>query len=105
MRCSSGGTGAAGAARAGLPLRDYTDQYIKAFREDAAALGIEAVEDTPRATDPDNLKATCGSCHPKEVETAGFLTFDPHVNPHDEATLPQLRFIYFFMTVYRKGKV
>ena len=47
---------------------------------------------------PDNLKATCGSCHPKEVETAGFMTFDPHVNPHDEATLPQLRFIYYFMT-------
>ena len=25
-----------GAAKAGLPLREYTDQYIKAFREDAA---------------------------------------------------------------------
>jgi cysteinyl-tRNA synthetase len=47
----------AGAARAGLPLRDYTDQYIKAFREDAAALGIEVVEDTPRATDEANLAA------------------------------------------------
>ena len=46
-----------GAARAGLPLREYTDQYIKAFRDDAAALGIEAVEDTPRATDPENLEA------------------------------------------------
>jgi cysteinyl-tRNA synthetase len=46
-----------GAAKAGLPLRDYTDQYIKAFREDAAALGIEPVEDTPRATDDENLKA------------------------------------------------
>ena len=47
---------------------------------------------------PDNLQATCGSCHEKEVQTAGFMTFDPHVNPHDPATLPQLRFIYFFMT-------
>ena len=46
-----------GAAKAGLPLREYTDQYINAFREDAAALGIEPVEDTPRATDDDNLKA------------------------------------------------
>jgi cysteinyl-tRNA synthetase len=46
-----------GSAKAGLPLRDYTDQYIKAFREDAAALGIEPVEDTPRATDEANLKA------------------------------------------------
>src|SRR5688572_25213709 len=47
----------AGAAKAGLPLREYTDQYIKAFREDAAALGIEPVEETPRATDDANLKA------------------------------------------------
>ena len=46
-----------GSAKAGMPLREYTDQYIKAFREDAAALGIEPVEDTPRATDEANLKA------------------------------------------------
>jgi cysteinyl-tRNA synthetase len=46
-----------GAAKAGMPLREYTDQYIKAFREDAAALGIEPVEDTPRATDEANLVA------------------------------------------------
>jgi cysteinyl-tRNA synthetase len=46
-----------GAAKAGLPLREYTDQYIEAFRADALALGIEPVEDTPRATDLDNLKA------------------------------------------------
>jgi cysteinyl-tRNA synthetase len=46
-----------GAAKAGLPLREYTDQYIQAFREDAAALGIEPVEDTPRATDEANLVA------------------------------------------------
>ena len=47
----------AGAEKAGLPLREYTDQYIAAFREDAAALGIEPVEETPRATDPENLAA------------------------------------------------
>jgi cysteinyl-tRNA synthetase len=47
----------AGAVKAGLPLREYTDQYIRAFRDDAAALGIEAVEDTPRATDDANLVA------------------------------------------------
>lgn len=46
-----------GAEKAGMPLRDYTDQYIKAFREDALALGIEPVEDSPRATDPENLQA------------------------------------------------
>ena len=52
-----------------------------------------AVEHPPRQPE-----ATCGSCHPKEGQRVGFMTFDPHVNPHDEATLPQLRFIYFFMT-------
>ena len=29
----------------------YTEQYIAAFREDAAALGLEQVEEKPRATD------------------------------------------------------
>ncbi len=35
----------------------YTEQYIAAFREDAAALGLETPEETPRATDPPNLQA------------------------------------------------
>jgi len=47
----------AGAEREGMNLREYTDRYIEAFREDAAALGIEPVEETPRATDPPNLAA------------------------------------------------
>ena len=47
----------AGSAKAGVPLWAYTDQYIAAFREDARALGIESVEETPRATDPANLQA------------------------------------------------
>ena len=47
----------AGAEREKVPLREYTDRYITAFREDAAALGIEPVEETPRATDPENLQA------------------------------------------------
>jgi cysteinyl-tRNA synthetase len=47
----------AGAHKAGMDLRSYTDQYIAAFREDAQALGLEEVEDTPRATDPVNLRA------------------------------------------------
>ena len=46
-----------GSTKAGMPLREYTDQYIAAFRQDALALGIEPVEDTPRATDPENLQA------------------------------------------------
>jgi cysteinyl-tRNA synthetase len=46
-----------GAQKAGMDLRAYTDQYIAAFREDAEALGLEAVEEMPRATDPANLQA------------------------------------------------
>jgi cysteinyl-tRNA synthetase len=47
----------AGAQNAGLPLREYTDQWIRAFREDAEALGIEPPEETPRATDERNMRA------------------------------------------------
>jgi cysteinyl-tRNA synthetase len=43
--------------KAGVPLREYTDRYIAAFREDAAMLGIEPVEENPRATDPENIEA------------------------------------------------
>jgi cysteinyl-tRNA synthetase len=47
----------AGAEREGVGLRQYTDRYVEAFREDAALLGIERVEETPRATDQANLDA------------------------------------------------
>jgi cysteinyl-tRNA synthetase len=47
----------AGAHKAGMPLRDYTDQWIQAFREDSAQLGLEVPEETPRATDEGNLRA------------------------------------------------
>ena len=46
-----------GAQREGKGLREYTDQYVEAFRADAAQLGIEPVEETPRATDQANLDA------------------------------------------------
>ena len=43
--------------KAGVPLREYTDRYIAAFLEDAAALGLEPVEENPRATDQANIDA------------------------------------------------
>jgi len=43
--------------KAGVPLREYTDRFVQAYREDAAALGLETVEDSPRATDPENIAA------------------------------------------------
>ena len=46
-----------GAQKAGMDLRTYTDQYIAAFREDAKSLGLEQVEENPRATDPENIAA------------------------------------------------
>src|SRR3954471_13560071 len=46
-----------GAQKAGMDLRAYTEQYIAAFREDAAALGLEPVEENPRATDEANIRA------------------------------------------------
>jgi cysteinyl-tRNA synthetase len=47
----------AGAQHAGMDLRAYADQFIALFREDAQALGLEAVEESPRATDEVNLRA------------------------------------------------
>jgi cysteinyl-tRNA synthetase len=47
----------AGAQKAGVDLRSYTDQYIAMFRDDARALGLEQVEESPRATDEANLRA------------------------------------------------
>jgi cysteinyl-tRNA synthetase len=43
--------------KAGVPLRDYTGRFIAAFLEDAALLGLEPVEETPRATDEANIGA------------------------------------------------
>ena len=42
---------------AGVSLRDYTDRYIAAYQEDATALGLEPVEEYPRATDDENLRS------------------------------------------------
>ena len=47
----------AGAQKAGTPLREYTERWIDAFRDDSEKLGIERVEETPRATDEENLRA------------------------------------------------
>ena len=47
----------AGAQKAGMPLRDYTSQWIAAFGEDTARVGIEAPEAMPRATDEPNMRA------------------------------------------------
>jgi len=59
----------AGARKAGLELRAYTDQYIAAFHEDTAALGIESVEEMPRATDEANLQAMVQTI--KQLEQRG----------------------------------
>jgi cysteinyl-tRNA synthetase len=55
-----------GAQKVGMDLRAYTDQYIEAFREDARALGLEEVEENPRATDPGNIEAMGALVHQLE---------------------------------------
>jgi cysteinyl-tRNA synthetase len=47
----------AGAQKAGMPLREYTTQWIDAFRSDADQLGLEKPEESPRATDEPNMHA------------------------------------------------
>jgi cysteinyl-tRNA synthetase len=47
----------AGSLKAGQPLREYTNQWIDAFLEDSRALGLEPVEERPRATDEENLES------------------------------------------------
>ena len=47
----------AGSQKAGKPLREYTTQWVEAFLEDSRALGLEDVEERPRATDQENLDA------------------------------------------------
>jgi cysteinyl-tRNA synthetase len=49
----------AGAQNAGMPLREYTTQWIDAFRSDADQLGLEKPEESPRATDEPNMRAMC----------------------------------------------
>jgi cysteinyl-tRNA synthetase len=39
------------AAAAGIPIREYTEKYVKAFLEDMDALGLERPEQIVRATD------------------------------------------------------
>jgi len=46
-----------GAREAGVPLREYTEQWIATFRADAATLGLRTPEDAPRATDEANMQA------------------------------------------------
>ncbi len=46
-----------GMQETGQGIREYTDKWIAAFLEDAEALGLEPVEERPRATDEANLRA------------------------------------------------
>jgi cysteinyl-tRNA synthetase len=54
---------------AGVSLREYTDRFVAAYLEDAAALGLEPVEDNPRATDEANLEAMVAMI--KDLERRG----------------------------------
>jgi len=47
----------AASQKTGMSLRDYTERYVTAYLEDAVAMGLEPVEEHPRATDEENLQA------------------------------------------------
>jgi cysteinyl-tRNA synthetase len=77
----------AGSQKAGVPLREYTNRWIEAFMQDARALGLEEVEERPRATDPANLDAMASlvrslTANGHTYETDGSVYFKI-------ATLPQ----------------
>lgn len=59
---------------------------------------LQLPADDPRSSvHLSHLQETCGACHPNA--TAGFLSFDPHSDPHDpESSHPVVHGIYFFMT-------
>jgi cysteinyl-tRNA synthetase len=59
--------------KAGVSLREYTDRFVAAFLRDAAAMGLEAVEENPRATDEANLRAMVSMI--QALQTRG-LTYD-----------------------------
>jgi cysteinyl-tRNA synthetase len=59
----------AASQKTGVSLRDYTDRYVVAFQEDAAVMGLEPVEEHPRATDEENLRAMAEMI--KQLEARG----------------------------------
>ncbi len=61
--------------KAGVPLREYTGRFIAAYLEDAASLGLEPVEENPRATDDENIAAM--------GETIKALERNGHTYPSD----------------------
>lgn len=58
------------AREADVSLRAYTDRFIAAFKEDVKILGIESVEEYPRATDEENLLAMVQMI--KDLERRGY---------------------------------
>jgi hypothetical protein len=50
---------------------------------------------------PQNLQATCGSCH--DHVTANFVKYQPHANEHDPVKLPALYYTARFMDVLMIG--
>jgi cysteinyl-tRNA synthetase len=58
--------------QAGVSLREYTDRFVAAFREDATAMGLELAEEYPRAADEQNLRAMVGMI--EQLEARG-LTY------------------------------
>jgi hypothetical protein len=58
--------------------------------------------DDPKSTvNPDNLVATCGTCHPGA--NANFTLYDPHADYHNAGKYPMLYYLYLAMVVLLFG--
>lgn len=52
-------------------------------------------DDVHSSVHPANLQKTCGKCH--ENATANFASFQPHADPHDKASSPQVYYVYNYL--------
>jgi cytochrome b subunit of formate dehydrogenase/nitrate/TMAO reductase-like tetraheme cytochrome c subunit len=51
--------------------------------------------DPHSSVNPKNVVKTCAKCHPNA--TANFATFQPHADPHNKKTSPQIYYVYNYL--------
>jgi hypothetical protein len=86
--------------------------YLDTFHAQVSALGYTEVAhcwnchgnhdilpaSNPKSSvNPDNLLHTCRQCH--SSATQGFISYQPHANPHDRRAYPALWFVTLFMNL------
>jgi thiosulfate reductase cytochrome b subunit len=64
---------------------------------------ILSADDPASAVHADNLTTTCGTCHESEVRSAGFVSFNPHIDYTDPNDNRWVHYIWLFMTALLIG--